>query len=276
MDFNMQDINLILTSKDELAKYLPSEILLDQQLPAGGQGIVYRGEYTGSQAAIKIYFPGQVIQRVEREIEALQMLESEFIVKLLYESKIDILNNELMLVVTELIPGDPLNIKIGEDFVDSEIAEISFGIASAIDEMWKYRIVHRDIKPSNILLKPNGSSVLIDLGIARHIDKTTLTAMGLTWGTFGYMSPEQTKSVKQLTCKSDMYSLGVVISELLLGRHPTNGDQLKLISTDFSSKLPQKVDACPFSDLIKSTLQTRPIRRIKPNEFIVEIQNYIN
>ena len=63
------------------------------------------------------------------------------------------------------------------------------------------------------MIRPDGRACVIDLGVARHLDQTTLTALGITWGTLGYMSPEQTRAVRQLTCKSDLFSLGVILLE---------------------------------------------------------------
>ena len=105
-------------------------------------------------------------------------------------------------------------------------------MAKAIDSIWKLRIVHRDIKPSNIMRKTSGRYCLIDLGVARHIDRTPLTNLGSTWGTVGYLSPEQCRFQRQLTCKSDIFSLAVVLTESALGKHPTNRNQEKLLLLD--------------------------------------------
>src|SRR5207253_10854643 len=81
-------------------------------------------------------------------------------------------------------------------------------------------IVHRDLKPSNIMVLPDGTVKLTDFGIAKDLDVTALTSANCTVGTASYMSPEQCKGERDLTFKSDLYSLGVVLYELLVGQKP--------------------------------------------------------
>lgn len=80
------------------------------------------------------------------------------------------------------------------------------------------------------MLASNGRAVLIDLGVARHTTLTSLTATGNTWGTRGYLSPEQYSAAKGLTLKSDLFALGVVVLESLIGTHPTGRNQVELIN----------------------------------------------
>src|SRR5262249_37650787 len=148
----------------------------------------------------------------------------------------------------EFIDGQPLNLKLREGhLLESEVLVIGRDVSAAIAEIWSRTIVHGDIKPSNImLLKSAGyatlssvaSAVLIDLGVARHLDQetatlrpsrhlyqTTIPAALKPLGTMGYFSPEQIRGIKALTCASDVFSLGVVMLQCLLGRHPTDYDQ---------------------------------------------------
>jgi serine/threonine protein kinase len=85
------------------------------------------------------------------------------------------------------------------------------------------------------MVRADGSAVLIDLGGARHLDNTTITALGTTFGTFGYFSPEQYRAEHALTSASDVFTLGVVLLECLLGRHPTSFDQTQLAISPPSS-----------------------------------------
>src|SRR5262249_17973033 len=88
-----------------------------------------------------------------------------------------------------------------------------------------------DIAPKNIMVRPDGHAVLIDLGGARHLDNSTLTATGFFFGTVGYLSPEQLRAEHALTCASDVFALGIVLFECLLGSHPTGRDQHVLVTS---------------------------------------------
>jgi serine/threonine protein kinase len=125
-------------------------------------------------------------------------------------------------------------------------------VSAAIAEIWSRRIVHGDIKPSNIMFRNSGdymtlaseaSAVLIDLDAGRYLDQenTRLTlrpSRSLEYGdnaaaleplgTWGYFSPEQIRGVRALSCASDVFSLGVVMMQCLLGRHPTGYSQSAL------------------------------------------------
>jgi serine/threonine protein kinase len=108
---------------------------------------------------------------------------------------------------------------------------------AAITVLWSRRIVHGDIKPSNIMLRDSGSAILIDLGVASFFEEDAaprpLTPVSperfAHGGTLGYMSPEQARGQRPLTCASDIFSLGVVMLESVQGWHPTSGDQSALL-----------------------------------------------
>lgn len=264
---NDDEIKAFVGVKGNLSPLLPDYVTLDDILAPGGQGLVYRGRVNTAEAAVKVYFPGQVEVRVNREIAALSKLNNSHIVKLLWSGSVEIDHVCLPAVATELINGTPLNAIIqGRALQHSEIGTIVRDIAVAIDAMWQHLIVHRDLKPANILIRPNGRACVIDLGVARHIDRTPLTATGFTWGTMGYMSPEQTRAARQLTCKSDIFALGVIAVECALGRHPTRQDQLRLLSLELHNNLPREISSWKYAPLIAEMLHPRPTRRPNPKD----------
>jgi serine/threonine protein kinase len=152
----------------------------------------------------------------------------------------------------EFIEGQPLSVQLkAGPLLESEVLSIGRDVSAAIAEIWSQRIVHGDIKPSNIMLRncdgyimvgSVASAVLIDLGAARYLDQENIrilrhskyrypidTAAAVKpIGTWGYSSPEQISGVKPLSCASDVFSLGVVLLQCLLGRHPTGYDQIAL------------------------------------------------
>lgn len=200
---------------------LPNNMTLYEPLPPGAQGVVYRGEIDGRPSAIKVYFPGHVEQRVQREVDALLAIECRCIVALHWAGSIQVDGRELQVVATELVEGASLSeILKSRRLSHEELGVVAFDCCQAIESMWSRRIVHRDLKPSNIVMTSDNRAKVIDLGVARHLEHSSLTTMGVTWGTYGYMSPEQTRFVRQLTCKSDLFALGIILVEAALGRHP--------------------------------------------------------
>jgi eukaryotic-like serine/threonine-protein kinase len=255
--------------------YLPSGINLDDLISVGGQGSVFKGLFENKPAAIKVYFPGQLCTRVDREVSALKKLQCESIVKLLWYGNIQIDSYSLPVVVTEYVEGVNLEKKINQEPLnESELGKLAYDVSLAINFMWDYKIVHRDLKPANILCRPTGRYCVIDLGVARHMDMSSITEMGLTWGTYGYLSPEQTRAVRQLTCKSDIFALGIVLLESAIGRHPTQRDQLRLLARGFHERLPEPIHSMKISSILKSLLEPRPTRRPKPSQILEKLANF--
>jgi len=130
-------------------------------------------------------------------------------------------------VAYEYLPGGDLRKHLTGNAVPltkQKILEIGQDVASAVEVLWLNRIVHRDIKPANIV---DGATnfVLVDVGCARHVDRSNLTLVGHVAGTPGYMSPEQARGRRNLTIHSDIFSFGVTLYELAACRHPFQQNQ---------------------------------------------------
>jgi len=170
-----------------------------------------------------------------------------------------------MFVATEFIEGEVLStVACRGCLTANQAARIGRDIALAIAALWNERLVHRDIKPNNIMLARNGRVVMIDLGVARHLSMGALTTLGKTWGTEGYMSPEQAKALRQLSCKSDIFSLGIVLQELLLGRHPTGCNQLALSGGGIKTRALKLTLPIPIEALLDAMLALSPHNRPNP------------
>lgn len=254
---------------------LPANIRIQRKLSEGGQGIVYEGIANGAEAAVKIYFPGQNSTRIDREVAAMRALRCDTIVQVLWSGDVEIEGERLPVVATKLIPGTPFDkaLQTGA-LTEDQIWPLVHDVSEAISHLWGLRIVHRDLKPSNIILLPTGRACVIDLGLARHLEKSSLTAMGMTWGTLGYLSPEQTRSVRQLTCKSDIFALAVIAVEALNGRHPTNGDQLRLLASGFHSALPGRAQLSRHAELVRAMLSVRPSARPAPENVCLALSAF--
>jgi serine/threonine protein kinase len=233
-------------SAKEVEASFGGRYVLGSELRVGGQGVVYRakrvclpdGSDCNDEVALKLHLDAKQDRRVEREIEAMKHLRHPALATLSEEGTITISGKQTRYITWEFIDGEPLDSRLSRGAVtEQEATRIARDVTSAIVALWANHIVHRDIAPKNIMIKPNGNAILIDLGGARHLDNTSITAAGMTFGTPGYFSPEQFRAERALTCASDVFTLAVVLLECLLGHHPTNHDQHQLASSPPSANL---------------------------------------
>lgn len=213
---------------------LNKRYVLGPEIRVGGQGVVYRatrvldgsGAPCSNNVALKLHLDSKQDERVEREINAAKNLRHPTLATILEEGAIVIGGKQTRYIAWDFIAGEALDAKLFRGAIgEPETIRIARDVTLAIGALWSRHIVHRDIAPKNIMVKADGSAVLIDLGGARHLDNTTITAPGATFGTPGYFSPEQYRAEHALTCASDVFALGVVLLECLLGHHPTSFDQ---------------------------------------------------
>ncbi|MBP9896930.1 MAG: serine/threonine protein kinase [Gemmatimonadales bacterium] len=246
-------------------------------LKTGGQGAVFRATRIESSqdVALKVYSASHVEERTEREVDALRRLRGDHIVTLLESGNCIIRGTPCVWLETEFIDGEPLSTAIHRGPLEpAHVAAIVCDISAAIESMWALRVVHRDIKPDNIMIRPDGRAVLIDLGIARHVDLDSLTTVGMAWGTQGYLSPEQCRAVHSLSCKSDVFGLGVVAQEALVGRHPTARHQPTLISGGPSTVSLRPGTAAQLTAIIDRMVHRDPLRRPLPAEIISALRDF--
>jgi tRNA A-37 threonylcarbamoyl transferase component Bud32 len=134
-------------------------------------------------------------------------------------------------IVMEYIRGKTLSEVIREDapLLPQRAAEIAEGVAQALAFAHQAGIIHRDVKPGNIMLTPTGDVKVMDFGIARATASESLTQTATVLGTATYFSPEQAQG-EPVDARSDIYSLGVVLYEMLTGRPPFSGDSAVTIA----------------------------------------------
>jgi serine/threonine protein kinase len=240
--------------------------ILGPELRVGGQGVVYRatrvrrpdGSACKEDVALKLHLDAKQDKRVEREIEAMKHLQHPALATLLEDGSTTIGGKQIRFIAWQFIDGEPLDLKLSKGPL-KEVGVIRVGadVTGAIVALWSRRIVHRDIAPKNIMIKPDEGAILIDLGGARHLDNTTLTAPGLTFGTMGYFSPEQCRAERALTSASDIFTLAVVLLECLIGHHPTNFDQQQLVLTPPSANALTPSVGKELRDTIDEMLRVR-------------------
>ncbi len=210
------------------------------KIGAGGMGDVYLAEDTQleRQVALKV-LPAEIAddeERVRRFIQEAKAASALNHPNILTVYEIGRFEN-LRFIATELIKGETLSRRLrSEPMSLTSALEIAIQIASALQAAHDAGIVHRDIKPDNVMIRPDGFVKLLDFGIAKLTEKTREpideeaataisagTSPGMIVGTAGYMSPEQARG-KQIDARTDIFSFGVVLYEMLTKRHPFEGE----------------------------------------------------
>jgi len=234
---------------DRLQAALADRYTIERELGRGGMATVYLAEDLKHHRsiAIKVLDPAVAAaigpERFLREIETVAKLTHPHILPLHDSGSAD----RFLYYVMPYVEGESLRERlIRERQLPVEDAlHIAREVADGLEYAHRHGVVHRDIKPENILLEA-GHAVLTDFGIARAIavvEGETLTATGIAVGTPAYMSPEQAAGEKDLDGRSDLYSLGCVLYEMLAGQPPFVGPTIESVVHQHLSAEPRPVTA---------------------------------
>jgi eukaryotic-like serine/threonine-protein kinase len=241
-----------------------------QQIGEGGMGVVYMAEQTEPvrrHVALKIIKPGmdskQVIARFEAERQALAMMEHQNIAKVLGAGTTE---SGRPYFVMELVHGVPITQFCDENHLTPRRRlELFVPVCQAIQHAHQKGIIHRDVKPSNVLVTMYDDKPVpkvIDFGVAKAIEsargrlteKTMFTQFGTLVGTFEYMSPEQAQmNAFGVDTRSDIYSLGVLLYELLTGTTPLGNERLRRAAVDEMVRLIKEEEAMRPSARLSSS-----------------------
>jgi serine/threonine protein kinase len=193
----------------------------------GGMGMVYRclDETLEREVAVKtLTLEGSLDEESRKRFE----VEAKAAAKLQHPNIVTVFelgeDRGVSFIAMELLPGVDLEtlLRSGETLLLPEQLDIVIQVCRGLAYAHEHRIIHRDIKPSNIRLLDDGTAKIMDFGIAK-LGGTQLTKAGMMVGTVHYMSPEQVRG-KPLDGRSDVFSLGVILYELLAGRRPFTGE----------------------------------------------------
>ena len=222
---------------DQIQQILGDRYLMERELGRGGMAFVYLAQDRRyeRQVAIKVLDPDIATavgaERFLREIRITAQLQHPHIVPLLDSGEA----GDLLYAVMPFVEGESLRDRLmaRARLATAEALTIAWEVADALDYAHRRGVVHRDIKPENILVS-NGHALVADFGIARAIGLAggaTLTGVGFPIGTAAYMSPEQATAASPVDGRSDIYSLGCVLYEMLAGRMAFTGPSLKSVLT---------------------------------------------
>ena len=179
----------------------------------------------GRDFCLKIIAPNFSVNRLEREIIALQSINHPNIVKLIEYTFSSRPGQQRHYIIEEFIDGSDLSNLVGNGkrFDLQSAVQVFSQICDGLAELQKQSVVHRDLKPSNIRVRPDSAPVIIDFGLARllKLNDLTRTGDGAAIGTPRYFAPEQFKGTKHdIDHRTDLFATGVLLYEALIGHHP--------------------------------------------------------
>ena len=254
-----------------IGKTIANRYEIISQTGVGGMATVYtaRDNVLNRKVAIKVLkdeftTDEEFVKRFNSEAQAAASLSHPNIVSIY-----DVGNEDgIYYIVMELVRGKTLKQIITEEgaLPWKWSVNIAMQIASALETAHKNNIVHRDIKPHNIIITEDGVAKVTDFGIAKAVSNSTITAFGTTIGSVHYFSPEQAKG-GYTDAKSDIYSLGVVMYEMLTGRVPFDSDTSVSVALkhmqeppvppmEINDNIPQAVN-----DIILKAMEKEPMAR---------------
>src|ERR671925_751397 len=211
-----------------LGTILNGRYRLEARIGAGGMSTVYRAmdETLQRPVAIKLMnrevaSDSDQLERFRREARAVAQLSHPHVVGVIDAGE----DESRPYIVFEYVEGETLKERIRRlgRLPVTEAVAYAIEIARALESAHASRLVHRDVKPQNVLIDPDGRAKVTDFGIARSLEAQGLTATGRVLGTTDYVSPEQALG-HEVTAQSDIYSLGIVLYEMLTGEAPFQAD----------------------------------------------------
>jgi serine/threonine-protein kinase len=255
-----------LSTLDRLAAALSDRYRIERELGQGGMATVYLAEDLKHQrkVAVKVLQPelAAVIgaERFLSEIKTTANLQHPHILPLFdsgeaivpsiiddRSSIIDRQSQSYLYYVMPYVDGETLRSRLVREtqLSVSEAVRLATEIAGALDYAHSHGVIHRDIKPENILIQ-HGSALVADFGIALAVQQAggdRMTQTGMSLGTPHYMSPEQAMGEKQIDARSDIYALGVICYEMLIGEPPFTGPSAQAIVAKVMTESPKEITA---------------------------------
>src|SRR5437868_1195172 len=268
-----------LTELELVREQLKDEYEILDELGRGGMAIVFkaREKQLEREVAIKVLpfslaFDKEFVERFQREARTSAKLEHPGIIPIYRVGK----SGRVIYFVMKFLRGKPLASVLAArgSLPPGEIRQVLVQVARALAYAHKSGIVHRDIKPDNIMFDEHGQAVVTDFGIAKAASGGKLTGTGMSIGTPHYMSPEQARA-QSLDGRSDLYSLGVVAFQCLVGHVPFDGEDsfsigYKHIMEEIPTPPLETYDQRTLFEITKRMMAKSPDDRFQTSDDLVQ------
>ncbi len=238
-----------------------------EELGSGGMGTVYKVEDREIKEVIALKLlkrdiaaDGKHIQRFQNELKFARKINHKNVCQMYHLSR----DKDNFFITMEYVRGEDLKsiIHMMGQISAGKAIHIAKQICLGLSEAHSIGIIHRDLKPQNIMIDKEGNARIMDFGIARSIHAQGLTVSGVLIGTPEYMSPEQVEG-KDIDFRSDIYSLGIILYELLTGGSPFSGGSPINVALKQKTELP--VEPRKLNPLIPAALNKVILKCMKKN-----------
>jgi predicted Ser/Thr protein kinase len=267
-----------MTEMDMVKEALASEYDIQKELGRGGMAIVYKAKdkQLEREVAVKVLpfslaFDAEFVERFQREARTAAQLEHPSIIPIYRVGK----SGRVIFFVMKFLRGNSLSNVLRDRgrMNPPEIRRLLLEAGGALGHAAKHGIVHRDIKPDNIMFDEFGQCIVTDFGIAKAASGQKLTGTGMSIGTPHYMSPEQARA-QPIDGRSDIYSLGIVAYQCLVGQVPYDGDDsfsigYKHIMEPIPEPELHSADERQLFEVVKRMIAKDPAERFQSSDELV-------